>query len=275
MPQNESPANLPNIFANFVQSKIAKIQNSIDTICCSNKFETNLKNFTGTSFENFTLTTQAQANNIIRSLYTTTCNLDPIPTTVLKKCSGIIAAITAIINFSLQNAVVPLELKKAIVSPLLKNQNPVTNSLSNYRPISHLSFSSKIFEKIVAGQLLEHLTLHSLLDKFQSAYRPGFSTETALIKITNDILTAIDKNSFTALIMINMSAAFDTINHQTLLSRLSKLYGIKGSVLTWFDSFLKDKHQTVHINNFVSDSFMLTSGSLKDQYLHHFYSVFT
>ena len=59
--------------------------------------------------------------------------------------------------------------------------------------------------------------------------------------------------------MIGMSAAFDTISHQTLLSRLSKLYGIKGSVLNWFDSFLKDRHQTVHIDNFVSDSFMLTS----------------
>ena len=90
----------------------------------------------------------------------------------------------------------------------------------------YLSFLSKILEKIVAGQLLEHLTLdtlHSLLDKFQSAYRPGFSTETALIKITNDMLTALDQNSFTALIMIDMSAAFDTISHQTLLSRLSKL----------------------------------------------------
>ena len=207
------------MFANFFQKKIAKIQNCLDAICCSNKFETDLENFKGTSFENFILTTQTQVNNIICSLNTTTCNLDPIPTTVLKKCSpGIIAAITNIINSSLQNAVVHLELKKAIVSPLLKNQNQDTHFLSNYRPISYLSFLSKILEKIVAGQLLKHLTLHSLLDKFQSAYRPGFSTETALIKITNDILTALDKNSFTALVMIDMSSAFDTISHQTLLS---------------------------------------------------------
>ena len=110
LPQNESPAKLPNIFANFFQSKIAKIQNSLDTTFCSNKFETDLKNFEGTSFENFTPTTQTQVNNIICYLNTTTCNLDPIPTTVLKKCSpGIIAAITAIINSSLQNAVVPLK----------------------------------------------------------------------------------------------------------------------------------------------------------------------
>ena len=121
LPQNESPAKFPNIFANFFQSKIAEIQNSLDAIYCSNKFETDLKHFEGTSFENFTPTTQTQVNNIICSLNTTTCNLNPIPTTVLKKCSpGIIAAITAIINSSLRNAVVPFELKKAIVSPLFK-----------------------------------------------------------------------------------------------------------------------------------------------------------
>ena len=84
LPQNDSPAKLPNIFANFFQSKIGKIPNSLDIVCCSNKFETNLKNFKGASFEKFTLTAQTQVNNIICSLNTTTCNLDPIPSTVLK-----------------------------------------------------------------------------------------------------------------------------------------------------------------------------------------------
>ena len=134
-------------------------------------------------------TTQTQVNNTICSLNTTRCNLVPIPTTVLKKYSpGIIAAITAIINSSLQNALVLVELKKPLFLLYSKIKIRILTPSATTDPYL-TSFLLKIFEKIVPGQLLEHLTLHSLLDKFQSAYKPGFSTETALIKITNDILT--------------------------------------------------------------------------------------
>ena len=119
--QNESKAKLPIIFANFFQSKIAKILNPLDTTCCFNKIKTDLETFKYTSFKNFAVITQTQLNNIFSFLNTTTFNLDYIQTTVLKKCSpGIIVAITASVNFFLQSAEVPLELKKAIIFPLLK-----------------------------------------------------------------------------------------------------------------------------------------------------------
>ena len=85
-----------------------------------------------------------------------------------------------------------------------------------------MPFLSKILEKVVAGQINEHLLINNLHDKFQSAYKTNFSTETALIKITNDILYALDNKSFTALIMIDMSTAFDIVNHIILLNRKSK-----------------------------------------------------
>ena len=125
-----------------------------------------------------------------------------------------------------------MEFKKAIISPLLKSHNLDPDTLANYRPISHLSFLSKVLEKVVAGQLNEHLAINNIHDKFQSAYRPSFSTETALIRITNDILFALDNKCFTALIMIDMSAAFDTIDHNILLHRLSHHFGINNSVLS-------------------------------------------
>jgi len=160
-----------------------------------------------------------------------------MPTSVFTKCSSrVISAMTNIINSSLQSSTVPLEFKKAVVSPLLKKQNLDVNIFSNYRPISHLPFLSKVLEKIVATQLTEHLIMNNLFD-LQSAYRADFSTKTALIKITDDILTNLDKNIPTALIMIDMSSAFDTIGHKILLNRLSKSFGLRNNVLNWFNSY--------------------------------------
>ena len=117
-----------------------------------------------------------------------------------------ITAITVIINNFLKSSLVPSELKKAIISPLLKSQNLDPDTLANHRPISYLSFLSKGLQKVVAGQLNEHLAINNIHDKFHSAYRLVFSTETALIRITDDILFALDDKGFTALIMIYMSA---------------------------------------------------------------------
>ena len=111
-----------------------------------------------------------------------------------------------------------MELKKAIISPLLKSQNLDPNTLANHRPISYLSFLSKVLEKVIAGQLNEHLAINNIHDTFHSAYRLVFSTETVLIRITDDILFAMDNKGSTALIMIDKSAVFDTIDHNILLT---------------------------------------------------------
>jgi len=112
----------------------------------------------------------------------------------------------------------------------------------------------------VATQLTEHLQMNNLFDDLQSAYRANFSTETALIKITDDILTNLDKNILTVQIMIDMSSAFDTIGHKTLLNRFSKSFGLRNNVLNRFNSFLNDRFQSVCINNLTSDLINLSSG---------------
>ena len=137
----------------------------------------------------------------------------------------------------MSSAQLPLELKQAIVSPLLKSPNLDVSIFNNYRPISHLPFLYKILEKVVAGQINEHLLINSLHNKFQSAYKTDFSTETALTKISDDILYALDNKSFTALIMIDMSAAFHAVDHIILLNRLSKCFGINNTALSWFKSY--------------------------------------
>lgn len=168
--------------------------------------------------------------------------------------------ITTIINDSLSTGVFPLEYKSAIVRPLLKKNSLDPNCLKNYRPVSNLSFLSKLLEKIVLSQLLEHLNENNLLDPHQSAYRAGHCTETALLKVANDLLSALDKKHVSVLSLLDLSAAFDTIDHDILFSRLQTSFGISHSVLEWFISYLTDRTQKVCVNGLYSSTAPLTFG---------------
>ena len=88
---------------------------------------------------------------------------------------------------------------------------------------------------------MSHLNRHNLFSSFQSAYRPDHSTETALLKAVNDLLLAMDEGKLSVLVLLDLSAAFDTIDHDILLHRLQHVFGIQGTVLSWFRSYsLKD-----------------------------------
>ena len=113
------------------------------------------------------------------------------------------------------------------------------NLLKNYRPISNLPFLSKILEKVVLHKLLSHLQENNLSNPFQSAYRAGCSTETVLSHIVNDILSALDNDNISVLLLLDLSAAFGTLDHQILLSRLNSVFGIQSTALQWFHSPLR------------------------------------
>ena len=93
---------------------------------------------------------------------------------------------------------------------------------------------SKILEKVVVSQLMSHLNTHNLFSSFQSAYRPGNSTETALLKVVNDLILAMDDSKLSVLVFLDLFAAFDTIDHDILLHHLQHVFGIQGTVLSWF-----------------------------------------
>ena len=133
--------------------------------------------------------------------------------------------------------------KIAHVTPLLK-----VNELSNFRPVSRLNFVSKLIEKIVASQIKSHMQNSGISNNLQSAYKCGNSTGTALLYIQNDILTAQDRGELTALSLLDLSAAFDTIDHDLLLSRLTEWFGIDGVVLQWVRSYLTGRSQLVKVN---------------------------
>ena len=155
---------------------------------------------------------------------------------------------------------IPKSLKIAPIRLLLKKTGLDSDILKNYRHVSNLTFISKVIEKVISGRLNEHLINNSLFDPLQSAYRDKHSTETALIKVQNDILSALDACSSAILLMLDLSAAFDTIDHAILLSRLCNVYGTTGNVLYWFRSYLTGRIQRVVIEDSVSVDQELDTG---------------
>jgi len=130
---------------------------------------------------------------------------------------------------------------------LLKTKNADHEIFSNFRPISNLKLISKLIEKAVASQLTDYLSVKTLHESFQSAYKRYHSSETALLRVHNDILRSIDNGESVILVLLDLSAAFDTVNHEVLLCRLSTRYGLCGSVLKWFTSYLTNRTQYVDI----------------------------
>ena len=132
--------------------------------------------------------------------------------------------------------------------------------LKNYRPVSNLSYLSKIIEKVVSARITDHMNSHKLYQPLQSAYRQLHGTETALIKVHNDILRSLDNKHAVLLVLLDLSAAFDTIDHTILISRMQSALGIHGAALSWIQSYLSDRTQAVMIDGHVSVSDNLTYG---------------
>jgi len=123
-----------------------------------------------------------------------------------------------------------------------------------------MSFVSKLVERAAVKQLVDYLEANELMPKLQSAYRKHHSTETAVLWVLTDILTAMDNQQVTLLALLDLRAAFDCVNHDILLSRLQSSFGLRGITLTWIRSFLTDRSQRVFFNGSLSIEIMLLFG---------------
>ena len=132
--------------------------------------------------------------------------------------------------------------------------------MNNYRPVSNLCFIAKILEKLVLSQVSSYLNSHNLYNTFQSAYRPGHSTETALLKVVNDLFLSLNKGNISVLALLDFSSAFDTIDHTILVHRLHTDFGFTDTVLQWFSSYLTDRTHYVSLCNHCSDFAPVHSG---------------
>ena len=139
-----------------------------------------------------------------------------MPTWLLIKCLVALNPIlTNVVNASLSLSNVPRSLKVAIIRPLLKQIN-LSHISKNYRPVSNLKYISKLIERVILAQLSEHLLANNICEPMQSAYRYGHSTETALLKVQNNILKNMDNQRVTIMLLLDLSAAFDTVSHRIL-----------------------------------------------------------
>ena len=186
---------------------------------------------------------------IIKNSPSTYSPHDPIPTWLLKKhLEDIVPYVTLVVNRSLESGFFPSSFKKAIVKPLLKKPSLDPDHFQNYRPVSNLKFLSKVLERVVASRLQDHLDRHSLTEPLQSAYRKHHGTESALIKVHNDILLSLDSKHAVFLVLLDLSAAFDTIDNDLLIHRFCTL-GVEGSALSWIMSYLCHRKQSVRVND--------------------------
>ena len=175
---------------------------------------------------------QDDIRGVISKASNASCQLDPIPTYLLKDCCDVLCPIIRkMINMSLEKGIVPENWKLALVDLVFEN----------FRPVNNLHFLAKVAEKVVTSQLVNHCNENAPLPVNQSAYRQLHSTETALLKVQNDILINMDNEEVTLLVMLDMSAAFDTIDHNILIDILKNDFGVVDSALQWFISYLANR----------------------------------
>ena len=268
-PNGNDDEEVANKLKDFFDSKVKKIYTGIEAEnskgCTSgnggvSQPPTTYPGNTAT-FLNFSALTETELVDIVKSMPDKSCDMDAIPMWLFKAClPELLPIVLYMVNESLTSGLFPTTLKAASVRPSLKKVGLDSDVLGNYRPISNLTFLSKIIEKSVHRQLVKFTDSHKLFAGFQSGYRKNHSCETAITKIHNDILMMIDKKRNVLLLLLDLSAAFDTINHKLLLQKLKNMYGIDGTALSWIQSYLAGRSFSVKVNKTSSSSCTLTIG---------------
>ncbi|KAF7251092.1 putative RNA-directed DNA polymerase from transposon BS [Varanus komodoensis] len=185
---------------------------------------------------------------------------DPCPLWLLSKAKhGIGSWIQEVINTSLRDSRVSVPLKEAVVRPVLKKASLDPEMADNYRPVANIPFLGTVLERVVAGQLQALLDETDYLDPFQSGFRPGYGTESALVALYDDLCRERDRGSASLLVLLDLSVAFNTIDHGILLDRLKGL-GVGGTAWQWFRSYLDGQFQKVVLGDFDSVPWQLCHG---------------
>lgn len=265
LPSSKNMTTLCNDFVSFFCHKVSSIQNDIKHLLIDEKISaddnTILKVDCKDHLKQLKPCSMSELRSIIGSSRPKTCMLDNTPTKIIKSSIDVhLPFLMDIVNASFRDGCFPRSLREAVVTPLIKKANLDAQVMKNYRPVSSTPFLGKIIEKVALLRLNEHLTANGLHEELQSAYKAKHSTETALLKVQHDITTVLDNNQAVLLMMLDLSAAFDCIDHMSLISLLEHEYGVKDLALSWFHSYLTDRRFRVCIDGTSSEPTHLWCG---------------
>jgi len=253
---------LASAFSRFFVDKINKIRINIESALQSSaRREFSTRPHVGPTLSSFQPVTTDEVHRLLSSLPTKSSPLDVLPCSLLKSCADVFTpAITRLANLSLQTGRFPSHFKRAQVLPLLKKAGLDSSSPANYRPISNLATISKLLERLVLSRLRPHLLGSPNFSQYQSAYRTGHSTETALLEVLDGVYSAADDKQISVLIGLDLSAAFDTVDHSILIERLRSEFGLTDTPLDWLRSYLGGREQFVKMGQHQSDTTQLDVG---------------
>ena len=168
-----------------------------------------------------------------------TCELDAIPTHLLNDIlPAVLKTITKIVNMLPTTDTFPLDWKTAIVRLLIKKAS-LERSRKNYRPVSNLCSLSKLVVHCMLRQFLKHCNNNCLLPDYQSAHWANYSMETSLVKMANDILWAMEDQHIQMMVILDLSVAFDMVDHDILLKILENQFWVTDTALRWFNNYLR------------------------------------
>ena len=258
LPQHDSSVYLANDFNTFFKEKISDIRKAFPSYSSSTENST----FRGEILSTFRPVSEEEVQVIVSKFGIKCSPEDPVPAKILSRCTEFFIPIwTELVNLSLEQGSIDC-LKSAVIIPLLKGLDSLLDSdvFKNYRPVSNLQLIGKIIERVVNSQLDEHMDKNNLHSNKQYGYKAYHSTEFLLAKIVNDLLLSCDIKIPTLVMLLDLSAAFDTVDQQKLLDILRNQFGIRGAALRWFKSFLFGRTQKVMINGEYSDPLPLEFG---------------
>jgi hypothetical protein len=263
LPSTENIQTLSNDFVHFFTSNVLQIRSDLDSTTVDMSLIGISHSATPPVIDTFHEVNPDELLKVIQQSPTKSCTLDPLPTHILKNPAvlhSLVPHLTSVVNASIASSEVPSCLKEALISPLLKKDGLNLDDMKNYRPVANLSFVSKTLERVIAKQIQDHMTQHQLHDPLQSAYKPRHSTETALLRIKSDIDCALDRGQGVVLLLLDLSAAFDALDHNILFERLTKEVGIQGKALDWCKSYLTSRTHRINLSGTLSDPAQLTVG---------------
>ena len=243
-PSSSSNEELADIFANFFVENVNKIRSEFKH---NENYNIPTRNCNMLSY--FQTITEEELFNTIKTMNITTSSNDPCNTKFILNFSEILVTVwTKVINKSIVEGTVLKYWKEATILPIQKNHK-LGMDLTNYPPISNLAFFSKCIEKVILKELWNHFKINKLILNYQSAHRANHLTETAILNLCDNILQNMENNINTTMVALDLSAAFDTVNHKILLEVLNKYYGIQGVALQWIKSYLANRQFQIQIED--------------------------